>query len=274
MAGWFQHGLPMTSSVLVWPVQALHRTLALEWPDASVAAVAEIDSTNTELMRRARAGATRPTLLIAEAQSAGRGRRDHRWIAEPTAALLFSLGVPLAPANWAGLSLAVGLAVARSLHADIGIKWPNDLWLQGRKMAGILIETAGLPDGEAGRYAVIGVGINLAEPPPGAYATPPAWLRELLPHAEAPLVLEQVLPALLQALRTFERAGFEAFHDAYARRDALAGRAVRLSDGRHGTARGVAADGALRVETGDGMVLEHGGAVAVGTSQSAAERGS
>jgi BirA family biotin operon repressor/biotin-[acetyl-CoA-carboxylase] ligase len=157
--------------------------------------------------------------------------------------LTFSLGLPLAPSDWSGLSLAVGAAVAESLHPDIGLKWPNDLWLHDRKLAGILIETAsfGLQ-----RYAVIGIGTNIAQPaalPAGVAlpATPPAWLRELLPAIDAPQAL------LRMAL------GFGPFQARFNARDVLRDRAVTLSDGTSGTAHGVGEAGALLVHTALGM---------------------
>ncbi|MGZ7242464.1 biotin--[acetyl-CoA-carboxylase] ligase, partial [Streptococcus pyogenes] len=76
----------------------------------------EVDSTNSELMRRARAGHVDPVLLVAEQQSAGRGRMGRSWASRAGDSLTFSLGLPLQPADWSGLSLAVGVAVAESLH--------------------------------------------------------------------------------------------------------------------------------------------------------------
>lgn len=243
----------MTTKPLDWPLEALHETLAIAWPSACAEVVAEVDSSNTELMRRARAGHAVPTLLIAEAQSAGHGRLGRGWHAPAAgAALMFSLGVPLAPRDWSGLSLTVGLALAQALHPDLRIKWPNDLWWRERKLSGILIETAGAADGGA-RYTVIGIGINVVEPPPGDYSTPPAWVGEWQPGATAPAVLRQILAPLVAALQAFEHSGFAPFQADFAARDALAGRAVRLSDGTEGVACGVALDGALQVRTADGV---------------------
>ena len=106
-------------------------------------------------------------LLVAEAQTAGRGRLGRSWASQPGVSLTFSLGLPLAPADWSGLSLVVGVSVAQSLHPQLQLKWPNDVWLQDRKLGGILIETAttkATTPGPAGpgRQVVIGVGLNLA----------------------------------------------------------------------------------------------------------------
>jgi BirA family transcriptional regulator, biotin operon repressor / biotin---[acetyl-CoA-carboxylase] ligase len=216
----------------------------------SVEVLPEIDSTNTELMRRARAGQTEPTLLVAEQQSAGRGRLGRHWASTPGSSLTFSLGLLLQPQAWDGLSLAVGTSVAGSLHADIQLKWPNDLWVQGCKLAGILIETAAV--GEQ-RYAVVGVGINITPRPADGLSTPPAYLQALLPHTSAALALESVAAPLLRDLLLFEREGFAPFATRFAARDALRGREVGLSDGMQGSAQGVDGQGALLVHTLAGL---------------------
>ena len=125
-----------------WPCDAIRDALAPLLPGCRVEVLAEVASTNSELMRRARDGQTEPTLLVAERQTAGRGRLGRAWHSGRGDALTFSLGLPLAPADWSGLSLAVGVSVAESLHPQLRLKWPNDLWLDDRKLAGILIETA------------------------------------------------------------------------------------------------------------------------------------
>jgi BirA family biotin operon repressor/biotin-[acetyl-CoA-carboxylase] ligase len=95
-----------------------------QWPGFSIEILPEIDSSNSELMRRAREGIQDPILLIAEYQSAGRGRQGRAWVAEPAHALTFSIGLPYQPGNWSGLSLAVGLCLAESLGEDIQLKRP------------------------------------------------------------------------------------------------------------------------------------------------------
>jgi len=206
-------------------------------------------------MRRARAGQLEPTLIVTERQTAGRGRLGRQWHSDATSAgpipsLTFSLGLPLSPADWSGLSLVVGVSVAQSLHPDLRLKWPNDIWLRDRKLAGILIETASF-DGV--RYAVIGVGINLLSRHAHGLSTPPAWLAELLPELDAPQALLQVVVPLVRAVQAFQSQGFAPFQPRFAAMDGLAGRAVTLSDGTLGTARGVDDTGALLVHTSDGM---------------------
>jgi len=225
-----------------------------------------------------------PCLLVAEHQSAGRGRQGRTWKAEPGASLTFSLGLPLALADWSGLSLAVGVALCDALdppteraeHTDhagrpgvprLGLKWPNDLWLldadgAGRKLGGILIETVAAG---AQRLAVIGVGLNVLPFAAADLNTGFATLRELDAQAIAPAVLARVALPLVQALRRFEREGFCAFAESFAARDLLLGRVVRTTrpDVPQGTARGVSPQGALLVETPAGIVALTSGEVSV-----------
>ncbi|MGH8820651.1 MAG: biotin--[acetyl-CoA-carboxylase] ligase, partial [Rhodoferax sp.] len=174
------------------------------------------------------------------------------------ASLTFSLGLPLVPRDWSGLSLAVGVSVAESLHPDIRLKWPNDLWLSDargeRKLGGILIETASF--GER-RYTVIGLGLNIMPRDALGLATPPAWLRELLPGVDAPQTLARVVAPLVQTLQAFEALGFAPFQARFDARDVLRDRDVSVSDGQggmlRGSAHGVTGIGALLVHTAAGM---------------------
>lgn len=265
-----------------WPAEALWEALSPSLPGFTVEILAEIDSSNSELMRRFRgapgaAPQTAPTLLVAEQQSAGRGRLGRNWHSQRADSLTFSLGLPLLPADWAGLSLVVGISLAESLdpfppiaadHSRIGLKWPNDLWVTGpageRKLGGILVETASW---EGVRYLVIGIGINIrpvrfsspVEPMEDATAVPalpPGCLQELLPGIDAAQALLRVVPPLVQALQAFEQFGFAPFQARFGARDVLAGRSVQLTEGQNvvtGSAHGVAENGALLVLTASGM---------------------
>ncbi|TSE33444.1 biotin--[acetyl-CoA-carboxylase] ligase [Tepidimonas charontis] len=252
--------------------EALWQRTAPVWPTLTVEVLPRIDSTNAELMRRARAGQTEPVVLTALEQTAGRGRAGRPWITPPGAALALSVGCWLNPADWSGLSLAVGVAVAEALGPAVQLKWPNDLWWRQRKVGGILIETANVPGPGPGRWCVAGIGLNGTAPDlpanASAHAVPPAGLREAEQAGELPAwplarLLEAVGYAVLHALTAFERAGLAPFLPRYAARDALAGRALCLSDGTHGVADGVAADGSLRLLTANGTVHVHQGDVSV-----------
>jgi BirA family biotin operon repressor/biotin-[acetyl-CoA-carboxylase] ligase len=267
-----------------WPLEAIWEAVAPGLPGFTAEVLPSIDSSNTELMRRFRGSPTaeprpEPTLLVAEQQTAGRGRLGRSWLSQRGDSLTFSLGLPLQPADWSGLSLVAGISLAESLEPDssagatprIGLKWPNDLWLAGNegkqdepaysKLAGILVETASW---EGLRYVVMGVGINIralslpvANAASNAQAAsapmPPGHLQALLPGLDAAQTLLRVLPPLVQAVQAFEQFGFAPFQARFARRDVLAGRAVALSDGTVGTACGVGENGALLVHTPAGM---------------------
>lgn len=237
-----------------WPAEAIWERVSPALPGFTVEILPELDSTNSELMRRARAGRFEPTLLVAEQQSAGRGRLGRAWHSRAGQALTFSLGLPLVPADWAGLSLAVGVAVAEALHPAIRLKWPNDLWLQDRKLGGILIETAATATAPgSARYAVVGIGLNLAPRDGSGMTTAPAALQELLPELQAGDALLRIALPLVQTLQAFEGYGFAPFQARFQARDALAQRPVVLSDGMAGTAHGVSEQGALLVHTAAGM---------------------
>ncbi len=245
----------MSSVASVGTVQAALLSL---WPGFTVETLPEIDSTNTELMRRARAGSTAPVLLVTPRQTAGRGRLGRQWQSQPGASMTFSLGVPLAPPDWSGLSLAVGVSVAESLHPRVRLKWPNDLWLGDargeRKLGGILIETASLG---ALHYAVIGVGLNITPREARGLSTPPGWLQELLPDIDALQALTRVAVPLVETMLAFQALGFAPFQARFNARDVLQGREVSVADGHggvlSGSARGVTGAGALLVHTAAGM---------------------
>jgi BirA family transcriptional regulator, biotin operon repressor / biotin---[acetyl-CoA-carboxylase] ligase len=256
-----------------WPAEAIWQAVSPVLPGFTVEVLPEIDSTNTELLRRFKGSPgmpprPEPLLLVAEQQSAGRGRLGRSWQSRRADSLTFSLGLPLEPADWSGLSLAVGISLADSLEPPqaglprIGLKWPNDLWLstsQGeRKLAGILVETASW---EGMRYVVIGVGINIRPVPLpasdgktlAAAAVPPGCLEDFDSALDAPQALLRIVPALVQTVQAFGQFGFSPFQARFAARDVLSGRAVQLSDGTQGTAHGVADNGALLLHTASGM---------------------
>ena len=236
-----------------WPAESIWEAVVPLLPGFTVEILPQIDSTNTELMRRARAGQTEPTLLVAERQTAGRGRLGRDWQSDTQdglATLTFSLGLALQPTDWSGLSLAVGLSVVQSLHPALQLKWPNDVWLDMRKVAGILIETTSVG---ALRYAVIGIGVNLLPRDSSGLRTPAAALQELLPQMDAPSALLALVAPLVRAVQAFEAAGFAGQREAFHARDLLYGREVSCTDGTQGTARGVDASGALLVHTATGL---------------------
>ncbi len=243
-----------------WPAEAVWEQVFPLLPDFTVEVLPEIDSSNTELMRRARAGQHEATLLVAERQTAGRGRMGRVWQSQPGDSLTFSLSLPLMPQDWSGLSLAVGLSLAESLHPDVRLKWPNDLWFQDRKLGGILVEAASM----GGRsQVVVGVGLNIHPRPTDGLNTAPAALTELLPDLTAPACLARVAMPLIRTLLAFERDGFAPLQTRFESRDVLKGRRVHTSDGLLGVALGVSPSGALRLQTETGLQEIHSAEVSV-----------
>ncbi len=193
-------------------------------------------STNDRARELAQAGAPHGTLVTAGEQRAGRGRQGRTWSAPPGRALLLSLVLRDPPEL---LPLAAALAVAEVTGAEARIKWPNDVLVDGRKVAGILAE--GRPHEG---WAVLGIGLNVAlrveELPPELHDT--AGTLGLQPAD-----LEPTLARLLEALERALALGAAALLDAYRARDALAGREVAWAHGR-GRAAGIDGAGRLVVE--------------------------
>ncbi len=246
---------------LDWQALRLQAALQQILPGLQVQVLGEDASTNATLLARGRAGQETACLLVAEHQTAGRGRMGRTWHAARGDSLTFSLGLPCAPANWSGLSLAVGVALAEALDPSgaIGLKWPNDLWLRdaqarpGRKLGGILIETVAAA---GGRLCVVGVGLNVRAHAFEGLQTGHASLQELDPTASAPAVLHRLAGPLLRALLRFEREGFAPFAAGFAERDLLQGLAVTTTQPGlpAGQAVGIDADGALVLRDEAGQV--------------------
>jgi BirA family transcriptional regulator, biotin operon repressor / biotin---[acetyl-CoA-carboxylase] ligase len=213
------------------------------------------DSTNERAKELARAGAPHGTLVTADEQSAGRGRQGRAWSAPPRSAVLMSLLVRGLEKRHALLPLAAAVAVCEAVAPQkTAIKWPNDVWIDGRKLAGILVE--GRP--QEG-WAVLGIGLNVTT----QIEDFPAELRESatsLRIAGVETDVESVLAALLEALQKQLTEEPEAILAAWRARDALKGSAVRW-DGGEGTAAGIDDTGALLVETDAGAVTLDAGEV-------------
>ncbi len=253
-------------------IQADLSTIALGHPTRFFAS---IGSTNDEAKRIALAGAPHGTLLVADAQTAGRGRQNRRWIAPAGSALLLSLILrpPLPAAQTGRLTMICGLAAADAITevagVQPGLKWPNDLLFGDRKVAGILTEMATL--GEKLDFVIVGIGINVNASP--ALSLPDQDARALqqdpsltdLP-AEATCIAEQVgrLISRLALLRRFLillEARYAALlagaspHAEWAGRLSILGRRVRLTfdhQTQEGIAIGVNADGAIIIEDAAG----------------------
>jgi BirA family biotin operon repressor/biotin-[acetyl-CoA-carboxylase] ligase len=228
-------------------------------PEVRLAIVERCESTNSVVTELAREGGASGTAVACEIQTAGRGRRGAPWLAPFGTSLAFSLlwRFGAEAKSLGGLSLAVGVACSRAFErlgaSGIGLKWPNDVLWEGRKLCGILIEIASTDD----VAAVIGIGVNVR----GADR-----LSEHLPYSVADLhmagvtesrnaILAEMLAAVAAACARFDRSGFGGFRDDWERRHAHRGQRVRLLNGDgacEGTALGVDDDGALLVATDRG----------------------
>ena len=263
---------PPLSSALIDPVR-LKTLLGAASGRFDVDALAECESTSSLLLERAGHGAPAGSVIVADRQSAGRGRRGRSWLSSPESSLTFSVlwrfddGVE----RLAGLSLAVGVAVARALEAcgagGVALKWPNDILFAdaGRyaKLGGILVELQLERQGERrSMLAVIGIGLNLQLPPeseaPEVFGYPVASLAQALsPLPDRHDLLAQLLIELAAVLDRFAGGGFAALRDEWLARNAWQDKPVNLlRDGvieKTGLCRGADIDGALLVETGDGV---------------------
>lgn len=231
-------------------------------------------STNSHLLGEAQQGAVHKSVVVAEMQSDGRGRRGRTWHAQLGRSLTFSLlwrfQRPLTALS--GLSLVVGLVLARCMH-DLGaeavrVKWPNDVLLGEGKLAGILIETQG--DVLSGASAVIGIGLNLSATPdlPRQAGVPVASLSDVVARLpERNGLLLAILAALDAALSRFDAEGFAPFAQDWMRLHAFQNREVAIH-GAHGLVRlgrvlGVDPVGALLLETTEGVDIIHSGEVSL-----------
>jgi BirA family biotin operon repressor/biotin-[acetyl-CoA-carboxylase] ligase len=241
-----------------------------------VTVVAETGSTNADLLARARAGAPQGTVLVAEAQTAGRGRMGRRWTSPPRSALTFSVllrpaGVPAGLLGWVPLmaGVAVAAALADTAAVDARLKWPNDVLAGDAKLAGILAESWG-------EAIVVGTGVNVFQrrdelPVPTATSlllAAPAVVGPVAAAAPVAAVRERLLAAVLGRLARWYGAWLDqacpgdadgcGLRAEYLRRCATVGREVTVMlPGRRtlsGTATGVDPAGRLEVRTGSGLV--------------------
>jgi BirA family biotin operon repressor/biotin-[acetyl-CoA-carboxylase] ligase len=210
------------------------------------------DSTNTRARELAAAGAPHGTLVTAAEQSAGRGRQGRTWTAPAGRALLCSVVVRQAPPL---LSLLAGVATADAVGPQARLKWPNDVHVNGRKVAGILVE--GRP--QEG-WGIVGVGINVAVRPE---EFPPELAASAGTLGLGPEAIEPLLARLLSALERWLAAPADEMLEAVRARDALLGQTITWAGG---TARGAGIDahGRLLVDTADGRQALNAGEVHLG----------
>lgn len=224
----------------------------------------DCDSTNAALLEAPPEDDGKVHVLAATRQSAGRGRRGRQWLAWPGGSLTFSALWRFAPASSApaGLSLAVGLALARVLEklgvAAVALKWPNDVLVHGAKLAGVLVEL--LPGRRTTPAAVIGIGLNLRLPVDAVIPGQAGGVTDLAREMGEPPTREHLLAAILAELHpmlaTYERTGFGLLRNAWQKRNAFANLPVQVSgEGTNiaGICLGADEDGALLVRTAAGV---------------------
>ena len=259
-------GYRLAAPIEFLDASSIARELERREPRVRVEVVDEIESTSTRLLELAQAGAPSGTCVAAEWQSSGRGRRGRSWVSSLGGSLTFSMlwRFERGAGHLGGLSLAVGEAIARALAKSgarrVQVKWPNDVVVDFRKLAGILVETSGEMQGPS--VAVIGVGVNyrLCESVLDRIDQPVVDVcscSEAAPTRSA--LLTEMLATQAAALDAFDRDGFAASREAWRALHAYQGRRVRVTPGRDAPfdaeVADVGNDGALMVTTPDGRTV-------------------
>ena len=232
-----------------------------------------IDSTNKYAREKAELGPSSGTVILAEQQTAGRGRRGKTWVSPFAANIYLSVVWDFEQGAQAleGLSLAIGVAVKRALitHGieDVQLKWPNDIYISGKKLGGILLEMIGDPAGQCS--VIIGVGINVAMPVDQAADIDQEWTdvrtairdqqrdtKEATQQSKNHLT-SALISEIITLLSDFQAQGFSAYRDEWQAADAFYGQPATIStpvQSITGIVRGVEPNGALRLELDDGKI--------------------
>lgn len=264
--------VPGKGYCLPGPMQLLdEKRITQALPQHNIAVLPVIDSTNQYLSERSgklKSG----DACVAEYQQAGRGRRGRQWFSPFGTNLYLSMFWRLeqGPSAAVGLSLVVGIVIAEVLQrlgaSEVKVKWPNDLYLHDRKLAGILVELSG----KAGDVAnvVIGAGINLLMKTPDPSVVNQSWIN--LQEAEISIdrnqLVIEILDSLYQALTLFELQGFKAFKARWNALDNFINRPVKLLIGEkviHGIAHGINETGGLLLEQDGQMTAFVGGEISL-----------
>lgn len=286
-----EHGLEIHSSSgqgyrLARPLQLLDGRHIAALLDAQTAAACEslevawsLGSTSTVLGQRPAPAPGHWRGVLAEYQTEGRGRRQRRWFSPLGSGLCLSMSwlFPHAPRDLAALSLAVGVAMIRALGSfgaqNLSLKWPNDILCGDAKLAGILVDVDG--DARGPLRVIIGTGVNVTAP--GALqqsvvadgGLQPACLQDAVPGGESDrnAVAAEIIMATCRVLQDFAVEGFHSLGAEWRRHDYLLGRQLRVLQGSGeeicGFGSGIAADGALLVNTGERQVAVFNGDVSV-----------
>ena len=253
--------LSVTEPIIELDIPYLKHALAKTEPHLNLNYSRLVSSTNTMLIDSYSKGNSSDSLFLCEFQYEGRGRRGKTWRSPYASTIMFSLGmkVPKAQKSMKGLSCALGLSIAKTLYSlgisNVSVKWPNDIYIDGRKVCGILVEL--VPINSDASAAVIGVGLN--------YRLTNSYI-DLIDKPSTDLVSQgiqksrsQVLRCLVEKLcqdfRSFAENGFSLFKEDFNRMHWLAGRFVEISQGpatvTSGIVSGVNVEGELLLKNGD-----------------------
>jgi len=266
-------GYRLVESLVPLSVDRITGYLEPRGPALQVEVLETTESTSQELIggeREFRSG----RVCLAEVQVAGRGRRGRHWVASPYHNIVMSMSwrFETGPAGLAGLSLVAGIAVIRALERfgvqGSGLKWPNDILLRGRKLAGVLVDLRGEAAGPA--LVVLGLGLNVMVTEADAARIDQPWsmLREVLPGPiDRNRLAASLINELVDALQKFAAHGFEPYREEWERRHLYQNCPVRLDLGEtrlSGTAVGVDDHGNLRLRDTHGQVRAfHSGEVSL-----------
>ncbi|KZX72636.1 hypothetical protein A3715_03295 [Oleiphilus sp. HI0009] len=258
---------------LLSPIDLLDKSKILNFvsdshhADAQIEVVDTCASTNTDVHS---ISANLPyRVLFSEQQSAGRGRRGRDWVSPFGQNLYFSVCFEWfkGPAALQGLSIVVGIALAQVLKGlnvtDVGLKWPNDIWISDKKAAGILIELSGEATGSW--LVTIGIGMNVSMSERQASQIDQPWTA-IAQHVDVERneLAGRLLESLLNNMSIFREKGFEAYVDEYGKFDALKNRSVKvIGPDVEGVALGVDLQGGLQLKVDDGVKVFHSGEVSV-----------
>lgn len=267
-----------------FPTSQIQTEIQKFWPNFCVNWVEQTTSTNTDLLNKLHTNNHIPELLVASKQTAGRARMGKTWHTSAQQALMFSLITPVMPHHLNHLALVTGCAVINALEQNypclqsehpIKIKWPNDLWFKDkkvncwRKLAGILIETCSIQNQ---RYAVIGIGLNILQPPPLPQQTgiPPGALTQLIPPDDCSpttifkSITTQIVLDIYNFAHTNVEDQFHNWHNFFKAHDALFAQALYTSNGIQGIGTGIDPQGCLLIRTNDHKLHQiHSGEVSI-----------
>ncbi|MCQ8880122.1 bifunctional biotin--[acetyl-CoA-carboxylase] ligase/biotin operon repressor BirA [Pseudoalteromonas shioyasakiensis] len=255
-----------------------HYYQALDAGSAQIEVHPIIDSTNSELMRRiaAKQALQSGTVIVAEMQQAGRGRRGRVWQSPFGANLYYSYYWQLDDGLQAamGMSIAVGLAVYDTLKAlyqlDIELKWPNDIYLNKEKLAGVLVELDGQPQGPC--QLVIGIGINLQMPQSVSQQIDQAWtdLSQHTTQLDKNKLVAHLTYYLEQRLEQYSQTGLQDMYKQWNTLDAFAGQCVELNTGHRswrGICEGIDVHGGIRIRQDGEAKSYYGGEISLRKAQ-------